>query len=134
MAIEFRTLMGSLRRHSEPEPAVSPAELWRSYDALARLLSRAGLERSALLDAVAELDPLARQLKMLWRESQRRNGKSHAGRVTEEALREIAALQYVTRPMGRYLAAEALRTKFWMVLRSIERAQIALRWEQLEGK
>jgi hypothetical protein len=97
------------------------------------MLRAAGTERGLLLQVVAEADRARRLLSSLAREHRRQHGRTHAVRLAEDVVHEALALQYDTRPLGRYLPDQYLNTQLWAVTRGIERAGIALRWERLQA-
>jgi hypothetical protein len=133
IAVALQTLVRSVIPDGREQHPASHAEVQRAVEQLMAMLRAAGTERGLLLQILAEAGLARDLLSSLAREHRQQYGRTHAVRQAEAVAREVTALQYDTRPLGRYLPDQYLSTRLWTLARDIERAGIALRWERMQG-
>lgn len=133
MNTTVQSLITSVTPRRRDRPPVTHADLHRESEALSAQLNRAGTNLGALLDVVDRIGPAGHLLSSVAREHRKVHGKTHAVRVAEAALRDALTLESDPQPTERYLTDIYLRTRLWEVVRGMERARVALRWEQIDG-
>lgn len=134
LTLGLHALITSVSTRLREDTPPSDAELHRAAGRLSAQLRHAGQDRGPLLDVVDNLGPAEHILSSLAREHRKAHGRTPAVRVAEDVVRQSITLRVDARPMGQYMPEQYLRTQLWDVVRGIERARIALRWEQLQGE
>jgi len=150
------TLGSSLRSvlGLEREPYSESIVLSELQEASSRLTSRldgASLSRTELIALAIDLEPVAAKLIQVRKSLTRRlstaglsptvagcsdavsDGRAHAVRLVDRALRNISDCLYYTRLWQLSIGPGALQAKLWNAQHSLVQALIALRWAQVEA-
>ena len=119
--------------HSDAQESIDLAEMQEASAQLTSQLDDESLSRTELINLTAALEPLARQLLQLLKDSKARDGHTRATSLIEDALQNIYACLYSIQPFRPYIWPGPLRAKIRRALQSVDYALIALRWARVRA-